>query len=107
MIKTTKQYIFLLSVVLFGFLFLMPTSDAMAQSLPGNVPIGEGYFSGINFGDGIAADLIQSCNGSDPFDGSMTSKSKFIDTVMNYYKGSCSKKGSNSKMAEFLIQSKQ
>jgi len=107
MIKTTKQYIFLLSVVLFGFLFLMPTSDAMAQSLPGNVPIGEGYFSGINFGDGIAADLIQSCNGSDPFDGSMTSKSKFIDTVMNYYKGSCSKKGSNSKMAEFLIQSMQ
>ena len=102
--KSTRLTVLTISILLFSVLGAVLFS-ASTSALAGGASIGQGYFDRQYYGDGIASDLIQDCDGSGmPFKSSMVSKSAFISTVLNYYEGTCNK-GHNKTGAEFIIQS--
>jgi hypothetical protein len=79
----------------------LPASQVNA--LPGGVSFREGYFNGLTISNNnIDPVLNQDCG--DPFDSSMVDKLKFIDRIMQYYDGKCSKAAQNSLGAEFIMR---
>lgn len=101
--RLTKLFLVGITAVIIGSL----TISSGASALAGGASIGVGYFNNQYYGDGIASDLIQDCDGSGmPFKSSMNNnKQAFINAVEDYYSGSCSRTGHNAKGAEFIIQS--